>query len=124
MVQMARNAVDDIDGALFRCDLFCTIAIPSSVHPFEMCFSPAECNPFCCRLILRAPSAFAERWVRCIKSECLSKLILFGEVSLRLPAWRNHYRNGAGDLEVSPEIIIEDPGAEDMERLFGSDLDS
>ena len=28
-------------------------------------------------------NAFAERWVRSIKSECLSKLILFGEASLR-----------------------------------------
>jgi transposase InsO family protein len=33
----------------------------------------------------RSPNlnAFAERWVRSIKNECLSKLILFGEASLR-----------------------------------------
>jgi len=33
----------------------------------------------------RSPNlnAFAERWIRSIKSECLSKLILFGEASLR-----------------------------------------
>ena len=33
----------------------------------------------------RSPNlnAFAERWVRSIKSECLSQLILFGEASLR-----------------------------------------
>ena len=33
----------------------------------------------------RSPNlnAFAERWVRSIESECLSKLILFGEASLR-----------------------------------------
>jgi transposase InsO family protein len=29
------------------------------------------------------PNAFAERWVRSVKQECLSKLILFGEASLR-----------------------------------------
>ncbi len=28
-------------------------------------------------------SAFSERWVRSVKQECLSKLILFGEGSLR-----------------------------------------
>jgi hypothetical protein len=28
-------------------------------------------------------NAFAERWVRSVKEECLSKLILFGESSLR-----------------------------------------
>jgi putative transposase len=33
----------------------------------------------------RSPNlnAFAERWVRSIKNECLSKLVLFGEASLR-----------------------------------------
>jgi len=33
----------------------------------------------------RSPSlnAFAERWVKSVKDECLSKLILFGEASLR-----------------------------------------
>jgi transposase InsO family protein len=33
----------------------------------------------------RSPNlnAFAERWVRSIKTECLSKLIVFGEASLR-----------------------------------------
>ena len=33
----------------------------------------------------RSPSlnAFAERWVKSVKEECLSKLILFGEASLR-----------------------------------------
>ena len=28
-------------------------------------------------------NAFAERWVRSVKQECLSKLILFGEASLQ-----------------------------------------
>src|SRR5881275_753016 len=28
-------------------------------------------------------NAFAERWIRSIKQECLSKLVLFGEASLR-----------------------------------------
>ncbi|SPE33899.1 hypothetical protein SBA3_2070012 [Candidatus Sulfopaludibacter sp. SbA3] len=48
----------------------------------------------------------------------------FDELGYRLPVWRNHYRNCAGDLDPLPEIIIEDPGAKDMERLFGSDLEN
>ena len=38
-------------------------------------------------------NAFAERWVRSIKEECLSKLILFGEASLRRTAieFTKHY---------------------------------
>jgi putative transposase len=37
------------------------------------------------RLPARSPNlnSFAERWVRSVKEECLSKLILFGERSLR-----------------------------------------
>jgi hypothetical protein len=39
----------------------------------------------CLRLPPRSPNlnAFAERWVRSVKEECLSHLILFGERSLR-----------------------------------------
>ena len=41
----------------------------------------------CLRLPPRSPNlnAFAERWVRSVKEECLSHLILFGERSLRQP---------------------------------------
>ena len=48
-------------------------------------------------------NSHAERWVRSIKSECLSKLILFGEASLRralidfidhFHAERNHQEKG------------------------------
>jgi hypothetical protein len=47
----------------------------------------------------------------------------FRDIGYQLPIWRNHYRNCAGDLDPLPEIMIEDPGAKDMERLFGSDLE-
>jgi hypothetical protein len=38
-------------------------------------------------------NAFAERWVRSVKEECLSKLILFGERSLKraLHHYEMHY---------------------------------
>ena len=53
----------------------------------------------------RSPNlnAYAERWVRSVKEECLSKVILFGERSLRralsnyidhLRAVRDHQRKG------------------------------
>lgn len=48
----------------------------------------------------------------------------FTDMGYGLPVWRNHYRNSAGDLNPLPDIVIEDPGAKDMERLFGSDLES
>jgi transposase InsO family protein len=83
MVQMARNAVDDIDGAL--------LPVRFVLHDRDTKF----CTSFRAmlqsggvQLILLPPrspnlNAFAERWVRSIKNECLSKLILFGETSLR-----------------------------------------
>jgi transposase InsO family protein len=38
-------------------------------------------------------NAYAERWVRSVKEECLSKVILFGERSLRraLSEYVEHY---------------------------------
>src|SRR5262245_56231302 len=62
-----------------------------------------ECRP----IPARSPNlnAHAERWVRSIKEECLSKLILFGETSLRrvVSQYLEHYhqeRNhqGKGNL--------------------------
>ena len=61
----------------------------------------------CLRLPPRSPNlnAFAERWVRSVKEECLSHLILFGERSLRkaLLQFQEHYhaeRNHQGKNNV------------------------
>ena len=73
---MARRAVDAIDGTL--------LPIRFVLHDRDSKFcASAGTQPL--RLPARSPNlnAFAERWVRSIKSECLSKLILFGESSLR-----------------------------------------
>ena len=50
-------------------------------------------------------NAYAERWVRSVKEECLSKIILFGERSLRraLSEYVEHYhaeRNHQGKSNV------------------------
>ena len=59
----------------------------------------------------RSPNlnAYAERWVRSVKEECLSKVILFGERSLRraLKEYVEHYhaeRNhqGKGNVLLFP----------------------
>ena len=63
------------------------------------------------RLPARSPNlnSYAERWVRTVKEECLSKLILFGEGSLRraLREFEGHYhgeRNhqGKGNVLLFP----------------------
>jgi putative transposase len=80
MLQMARNATDEYSGFLRGqrhllhdrdtkfCAAFLDVLRSSGIQP------PA--------LPARSPN-FAERWVRSIRQECLSKLILFGEASLR-----------------------------------------
>jgi putative transposase len=63
----------------------------------------------------RSPNlnAYAERWVRSVKEECLSKLILFGERSLRralteyvahFHAERNH--QGKGNVLLFPPVAV------------------
>jgi hypothetical protein len=66
----------------------------------------------------RSPNlnSYAERWVRSVKDECLSKLILFGEASLRrsLASYLDHYhgeRNhqGKGNLVLFPSLGVGGP---------------
>ena len=80
----------------------------------------------------RSPNlnAYAERWVRSIKEECLSKLILFGETSLRrvVSEFLEHYhleRNhqGKDNLLLFPVSASREPGLRGVircrERLGG-----
>jgi transposase InsO family protein len=83
MVQMARRAVDAIDGTLLPIRFVLHDRDTKFCASFQNTLRSAGIQPL--RLPARSPNlnAFAERWVRSIKSECLSKLILFGEASLR-----------------------------------------
>ena len=61
----------------------------------------------------RSPNlnAYAERWVRFVKEECLSRMILFGEASLRhaLTQYVEHFHHernhqGKGNLLLFPPV--------------------
>jgi hypothetical protein len=82
MVQMARRAVDAIDGTLLPIRFLLHDRDSTFSASFQDTLRSAGIQPL--RLPARSPNlnAFAERWVRSIKSECLSKLILFGEASM------------------------------------------
>ena len=83
MEQIARNLTDAEGGALRGqryvlhdrdakfCARFRSILQDGGVEPLRLPPSSPDLN------------AFAERWVRSVKEECLSRLILFGEGSLR-----------------------------------------
>jgi putative transposase len=83
MLQIARNATDESSGFLRGqryllhdrvtklCAAFLDVLQSSGIEPVSL--PPRSPNL----------NAYAERWVRSIRQECLSKLILFGEASLR-----------------------------------------
>ena len=90
MAQIARNLTDPVDGFL-----------PG--HRFVICDRDAKFStPFRSILrvtgvdVIRAPrqapncNAHAERFVLSIKSECLNRMMFFGEASLRR-GWANIY---------------------------------
>src|SRR5262249_16166130 len=71
----------------------------------------ATANVKCLMLPRRSPNlnAFAERWVRSVRDECLGKLILLGESSLRraLTQFTEHYHSernhqGKGNVLLFP----------------------
>jgi putative transposase len=109
MTHMARNATDENSGCLRRHRY-----IPhdrDSKFCAEFRKTSAVGGVKCLRLPPRSPNlnAFSERGVRSVKKECLCKLILFGEGSLRkaLTEFQEHYhreRNhqGKGNVILFP----------------------
>ena len=83
MEQVARNATMENTGYLNRCRYLLHDRDNKICREFRetLAAGGVKCMP----LPARSPNlnAHAERWVRSIKEECLSKLILFGENALR-----------------------------------------
>ena len=82
-------------------------------HSFQAIIASGHVQPLV--LPARSPNlnAYAERWIRSAKDECLSKLILFGERSLRRAlseyvrhchAERNH--QGRGNVLLFPRLAV------------------
>jgi putative transposase len=113
MLQMARNATDESSGVLRGlryllhdrdtkfCTAFLDVLRSSAIRPLAL--PPRSPNL----------NAFAERWVCSVRQECLSKLILFGESSLRraLTEYIEHHyfeRNhqGKGNLLLFPSTDV------------------
>jgi putative transposase len=63
--------------------------------------------------LFRSPNlnAFAERWVRSVKDECLSKLILFGErpLSRALAEFSAHYHGECNHQGKGNELLFPVP---------------
>jgi putative transposase len=83
MEQVARNATMQDTGYLNGCRYVLHDRDKKFCSEFRETLAAGDVK--CTPLPARSPNlnAYAERWVRSIKEECLSKLILFGEASLR-----------------------------------------
>ena len=130
MQQVARNATMQDTGYLNGCRYLLHDRDKKFCREFRetLAAGGVECMP----IPARSPNlnSHAERWVRSIKEECLSKLILFGETSLRrvVSEYLEHYhreRNhqGKGNVLLFPASTSNKPSAQGAigcrERLGG-----
>jgi transposase InsO family protein len=82
MKQIARNVTRDEWGFLEGCRYLIHDRDTKYTDSFRAIVKSSHVEPL--KLPARSPNlnAYAERWVKSVKEECLSKLILFGEKSL------------------------------------------
>ncbi len=126
--QVGRNLTDPIDGFL-REKRFCLMDRDTKfTAAFRTSLAGAGIEPV--RLPARSPnlSAWIERFMRSIESECLDRMIFFGEEPLRRAvreylahyhAERNH--QGLHDRIIEPEDVVTNPHGivRSRERLGG-----
>jgi putative transposase len=128
MQQIARNVTMEGCGALRDCRYLLHDRDTKYTQSFRAIIASGRAEPLV--LPARSPNlnAYAERWVRSVKEECLSKVILFGERSLRralseyvehFHAERNH--QGKGNVLLFPRgtNIRRDRSVQCRERLGG-----
>ena len=120
MEQMARNVTDERTGCLRNIRYVLHDRDTKFCASFEAILKSAGIKPL--KLPVRSPNlnALAERCVRSVKEECLSKLILFGEGSLKraLSEFIEHFHaerphQGKGNLLLFPsQRLQQTDGAE------------
>ncbi len=105
MMQIARNVTMEQWGFLESCRYLIHDRDTKFTESFRALVKSSDVEPL--KLPARSPNlnAYAERWVRSVKEKCLSKLILFGEASLRrtLRDYVSHYheeRNHQGKSNI------------------------
>jgi putative transposase len=109
MKQIARNVTMEGCGMLRDCRYLLHDRDTKYTQSFRAIIASGQVEPLA--LPARSPNlnAYAERWVRSVKEECLSKVILFGERSLRraLSDYVEHFhaeRNHQGNVLLFPRV--------------------
>jgi putative transposase len=128
MQQIARNVTMEGCGALGNCRYLLHDRDTKYTQSFRAIIASGQVEPLMLPACSPNLNAYAERWVRSVKDECLSKVILFGERSLRraLNEYVDHYhaeRNhqGKGNVLLFPRDRNVRPGRplQCRERLGG-----
>ncbi len=128
MEQMARNLTDSIDGFLRTARQLIHDRDPLFTRVFAEILTSAGVQPI--RLPPKSPNlnAYAERFVRSIKEECLTRVVPLGEGHLRLIVheYVEHYhreRNHQGLedqlLQRAPPPVRQDADVQRRQRLGG-----
>ncbi len=128
MEQVARNLTDVSDGFLLNSQYLIMDRDSKYTKEFRDHLDREVVKPVRCPV--RAPNcnAFAERFVRSIRNECLDRVILFGEASLRraLREYVAHFRSernhqGVGNRLLEPCVTVSstDGPIQCRERLGG-----
>ena len=110
MAQVARNLTDEVDGFLSSKRILIHDRDTKFTDQFIRILAATAAQ--CVRCPIKSPNcnAYAERFVRSIKEECLDRMIFFGEDSLRsaISQYAEHYhmeRNhqGLGNHLLEPD---------------------
>jgi len=123
MNQVARNLTDYADGFLVGKRYLIHDRDPLYAAQFTMTLAAAGVS--CVKLPPKSPNlnAYAERYVRSIKSECLDRMIFFGEKHLRhvvteyvahYHAERNH--QGLGNRLIEARTLVSQDGGQVVAR--------
>jgi transposase InsO family protein len=107
MQQVARNMVDCEDGFLVNCRHLIHDRDPLFTHAFAGTLRRAGINPV--KLPVRSPNlnAYAERFVRSAKSECVGQVIPIGERHLRrvVSEYVEHYHRERNHQGIGNRLI-------------------
>ena len=120
MEQQARNVTMEEWGCLRGCRYLLHDRDAKFCQSFRELIKTGSVNPL--RLPARSPNlnSYAERWVRSVKEECLSRLILFGESSLRraLQQYIVHYHEERNHQGKGNRILF--PSQTEARRNMGA----
>jgi putative transposase len=120
MKQIARNLTDCEEGILNGCHHLIHDREPLFTRSFREILKSSGVETV--KLPTRSPNlnAYAERFVRSIKSECLSQIIPLGEEHLRhaVKEYTDHYHLERNHQGLDSRLIEERHGAVDMDSTL------